>query len=166
MPVVLARVDNRLVHGQVLEAWVPRLGVEAILVVDAELASDAFQRAIIEGLGLGGVGIRLCTPEQAVELLRGSLERRRVLLLFAGVAQALVALRRGVRFELLNLGNVHPREGGKAVTPSVYLTAEDLARLRELHFEGVAVEARAVPSDRTPDVMALVCREAERGERG
>ncbi|NTU60380.1 MAG: PTS sugar transporter subunit IIB, partial [Deltaproteobacteria bacterium] len=51
MPVVLARVDNRLVHGQVLEAWVPRLGIEAILVVDADLAQDPFQRAVIEGLG-------------------------------------------------------------------------------------------------------------------
>jgi mannose/fructose/N-acetylgalactosamine-specific phosphotransferase system component IIB len=156
VPVVLARVDNRLVHGQVLEAWVPRLGVESILVVDGELAADPFQRAVIEGLGLGEVGIRLCTPEEAADLLRNSLRGQKTLLLFAGVAQALEALKRGVRFERLNLGNLHPRQGGRSLTPSVYLTPADEGGLRELLSQGVALEARAVPNDRTPDIAALV----------
>jgi PTS system mannose-specific IIB component len=165
VPVVLARVDNRLVHGQVLEAWVPRLGVDAILVVDADLASDAFQRAVIEGLGLGGVGIQLCSPEEAVRLLESSLGRGRILLLFAGISQALAALKRGVRFEHLNLGNLHPRQGGRSVTPSVYLTADDLDVLRELLSEGVDLEARAVPNERSPDIAALV-RGAPEGKGG
>lgn len=163
MPVVLARVDNRLVHGQVLEAWVPRLGVERILVIDADLAADAFQRCVIEGLGLGGVGVRLCTPEEGAALLAGEMSPYRTLLLFAGVSQALGAMRRGVRFERLNLGNLHPRAGSTEVTMSVYLTAADLEGLAELVAAGIEVEAKAVPSDRSPDMAELLRKAGENG---
>lgn len=156
MPVVLARVDNRLVHGQVLEGWVPRLGVQTILVVDAAIACDAFQRAVLEGLGLGGIDIRLCTPQEAASLLTAELSAVRTLVLFAGVCQAVAGWRSGVRFERLNLGNLHPREGGCEVTPSVFLTPPDLLGLRELLAEGIALEARAVPGERSPDLAAWV----------
>ena len=165
MPVVLARVDNRLVHGQVLEAWVPRLGVQAILVVDVDIARDAFQRAIIEGLGMGGIDIRLCTPQEAASLLAGSLGATRTLLLFAGVCQAVTAWHSGVRFDRLNLGNLHPKEGGRRVTPSVYLTTLDLKGLGELLSQGIAVEARAVPNEKSPDLAAWV-RDSCGGGRG
>jgi PTS system mannose-specific IIB component len=60
--VVLARVDNRLVHGQVLEAWVPALDVEAILVVDPELGGDRLQKMVLEGLSRQGLRIQIVTP--------------------------------------------------------------------------------------------------------
>ncbi len=156
MAVLLARVDNRLVHGQVLEAWVPRLGIDTILVVDRELVGDPFQRAILEGLGSAALGIFLVTPERATELLGGDLGARRVLVLFAGIRQALEALDAGVSFSLLNLGNIHPTRASRTLTASVYLTAGDEEELCLLFSRGVEVEARAVPGDRSPDVRAAV----------
>lgn len=159
MGVVLARVDSRLVHGQVLEGWVPRLKAEAILVVDRELVSDPFQRTLLESLGRPGLEVRLVTPGRAAELLGGALAGRRVLVLFAGVGQAVEARKAGVVFDGLNLGNVHPRPQSRALTTSVYLTAEDVALLDDLMRGGVRLEARAVPADRSPDLAAWVrCR--------
>jgi PTS system mannose-specific IIB component len=157
MPIVLARVDNRLVHGQVLEAWAPKLEADAILAVDRDLSLDPLRRRIIEGLGMGGgPDVRVSTPEEAAKLLTGTFREQRLLILFAGVRQALEARRAGLCFECLNLGNVHPKPGSLAVTASVYLTDEDLDCLAALMAEGVFVEARAVPADRSPDIAALV----------
>lgn len=156
MPVVLWRIDNRLVHGQVLEVWAPRLGVEAILVVDAELAADPCQRMVFRTLDSACLPVRLAGPDEARAQLEGPWCGRRVLVLFAGLAQAAEGRARGLLFEALNLGNVHPRPESRKLTPSVYLTPEDVDRLRALRAAGVVVEARAVPADRSPDVDAFL----------
>jgi mannose/fructose/N-acetylgalactosamine-specific phosphotransferase system component IIB len=159
MGVLLARVDNRLVHGQVLVSWVPRLGIDTILVVDRELVGDPFQRDLLEGLGAPGLKIRLVTPEGAALLLAGELRDRKVLVLFAGIHQAVEAWDAGVAFSVLNLGNVHPTQGSRGLTSSVYLSASDEEELCLLLSRGVRVEARAVPADRSPDVDTVVrCR--------
>ncbi len=155
MSVVLARVDSRLVHGQVLEAWVPLLRAEVLLVVDSELVSDPLQQMLVQGYARSSLDVRLVSPEEARDQLAGSLACRRVLLLFPGVAQALEAHRAGVAFDRLNLGNVHPRDASRPVTRSVYLTDDDRAALCELVARGVAVEARAIPADRSPSEAVL-----------
>ena len=160
MAVVLARVDNRLVHGQVLEAWVPALGVDAILVVDPELGGDRLQKMVLEGLSRRGLHVQIVTPREAVALLAGVLRDTRVMVLFRGLRQAFVAREAGVPFEVLNLGNLHPCQESSSLTVSVYLTAEDEQLLRELAECGVALEARAVPADRGPDVSRWLAERA------
>jgi mannose/fructose/N-acetylgalactosamine-specific phosphotransferase system component IIB len=159
MGVLLARVDNRLVHGQVLASWVPRLRIDTILVVDRELVSDPFQKALLEGLGGPGLRILLVTPEGAAALMGGDIRFRRVLVLFSGIHQAVEALEAGVAFSLLNLGNIHPSQGSRGLTGSVFLTGGDEEELCLLLSRGIQVEARALPSDRSPDVRsAMRCR--------
>jgi PTS system mannose-specific IIB component len=154
MPVVFARVDNRLVHGQVLEVWVPRLRANAILAVDRGLAGDAFQRSLVECLSRCGVEVMVASPEEAVGLVEGQFRGRKLLLLFADLRQAVDACRAGLELRELNLGNLHPRPGSKALTTTVYLTAEDVECLSVLRAAGVAVEARTLPTDKSPDVWA------------
>ncbi len=156
MPVLLARVDNRLVHGQVLEAWVPRLAVNAILVVDPELVGDSLQQGILEGLSRPGLEIRLVGPLEAADLLDHAWANKRVLLIFRGVCQAIEALQAGVCYERLSLGNVHPRPESRLVTPSVYLTDGDVGCLATIAGRGVELEARAVPADKSPDLLRVV----------
>jgi PTS system mannose-specific IIB component len=152
--ILLARVDNRLVHGQVLEVWVPRLRAETIVAVDRMLAGDPFQRRLVEGLSRSGVEVRVASPEEAARLVCGVLRGRKLLLLFSDLRQALEACRAGIDFRELNLGNLHPRPGSRPLTTTVYLTADDVECLSALHAAGVAVEARALPTDKSPDVWA------------
>lgn len=156
MAVSLVRVDNRLVHGQVLEAWAPQLGVDAILVVDRNRAGDAFHQAIFRALSRPGLEVRVETPQAAAALLGTTWKGHRVLVLFEGLAQALEGHAAGVAFAHLNLGNIHPHPGSRPVTPSVYLAAEDWRDLEALRRAGVEVEARAVPGDRSPLLVAPV----------
>jgi len=156
MAILLARVDNRLVHGQVLEAWVPRLGADTILVVDRQLPADPFQRGIIESLGSAALRISVVSPEGAVALLAGDLRDRRVLLLFSSVHQAAEALDAGVRFRELNLGNIHPAKGCRVLTSSVHLSSGDEDELCRLDARGILLDARAVPGDRSPNVRGLI----------
>jgi PTS system mannose-specific IIB component len=148
--IALVRVDNRLLHGQILETWIPRLGIREVVVADDDAARSDLARA----------AMTLCVPPDLpvrvvpVEGLRAADAAARpvpVLLLLREVEALARAARGGGLTAALaprvNVGNVHFAQGRRPVTPSVFLSAEEVAALRALSDEGFAVEARAIPSD-------------------
>ncbi len=147
--IALVRVDNRLLHGQVLEAWMPKLGATTVVVADDEAAASPLARA----------AMTLCVPCEiparierlgAVDFAALADSKAVVLLLVRDVAGLVEATRRGLtpaRAPLLNLGNVHFASGRRPVTPSLYLTGEELEALSGLAAAGFTVEARPVPTE-------------------
>jgi len=133
----------------VLETWIPRLGVRGVVVADDEAAGNPLARA----------AMTLCLPPEVpvrIEPLAGldaaglAAMSDPVLVLVRDVASLVEATRHGLtpeRAPRLNLGNVHYSAGRKAVSPSVFLTGEELAALQALAAAGFEVEARAIPSD-------------------
>ena len=147
--IALVRVDNRLLHGQVLEAWMPRLGATSVVVADDEAALSPLARA----------AMTLCVPCEtparidrlaAVDFAALAESSAVVLVLVRDVAGLLEATAHGLtpaRAPRLNLGNVHFAMGRRPVTPSVFLTAAELETLKGLAAAGYVIEARAVPTD-------------------
>lgn len=147
--IALVRVDNRLVHGQVLEAWVPRLAAQRLVVADDDAAASHLARAAMT-LALPPDLPCLVAPVGSIDYegLAGS--RATVLLLFREVEGLVRARAVGLTPRIaphVNVGNVHYASGRRPVTASVFLSAEELAALEELAGAGFEVEARAVPSD-------------------
>jgi PTS system mannose-specific IIB component len=156
VPIVLHRVDNRLVHGQVLEAWVPRLRADAIVVADEAVAADAFRKALIEGMGQGVIDIRVLPPAAAAAALASTLKDRSVVVLYETLEGVRQGREQGIPMERVNLGNLHPHAGRRSLTPSVRLEPEEETLLRGMMIEGVLVDARALPSDVSPDVARVL----------
>jgi mannose/fructose/N-acetylgalactosamine-specific phosphotransferase system component IIB len=148
--VALVRVDNRLVHGQVLEAWLPALDAHGILVADDEAAGNVLARSAMALAIPPGVNFEVVRVQAAAELLRPGgkgPQRPRTLLLLRDVRDAVALSAAGVPIPQLNLGNVHFGTGRKQVSPSVFLDAAELAELEGLARGGTQVEVRAVPSE-------------------
>lgn len=155
------RIDSRLIHGQVVEAWLPALKVGRVVVADDEAADSPLMRAAM-GLAVpAGVEVTICRLDD-VPFAQLEQDRVRTLLLLRDVAALFRARGRGLVFRHVNLGNVHHGPGRRPVSASVYLTAEELEQLRALEAEGVEVEARGVPSDRPIRVAEM----AERFQKG
>lgn len=148
--VALVRVDNRLVHGQVLEAWLPALDAHGILVADDEAAGNVLARSAMALAIPPGVNFEVLRVQAAAELLRPGgrgPQASRTLLLLRDVRDAVALHKAGVPMPQLNLGNVHFGTGRKQVSPSVFLNAEELSALDKLAGGGTQVEVRAVPSE-------------------
>jgi len=145
--IALVRVDSRLIHGQVVEAWLPQLDVARVLVAD-----DAAARSPLTRMAMGlAVPSRVAVdvlPLETADFRAAEASAERVLLLVREVRGALRARERGVTCGVLNLGNIHFAPGRVQVTPSVFLTVEEVAALRELARAGVQVELRTIPKDR------------------
>jgi len=148
--VSLMRVDNRLVHGQVLEAWLPALGAHGILVADDEAAGNALARAAMALAIPPKVSFQVLRVADAAALLKPGGKGPQApgtLVLLRDVRDAVALREAGVAIPQLNLGNLHFGAGRKQVSPSVFLDERDLASLDKLAAEGTRVEARAVQSD-------------------
>ncbi|PLX41482.1 MAG: PTS N-acetylgalactosamine transporter subunit IIB [Deltaproteobacteria bacterium] len=143
---LLTRVDNRLVHGQVLEGWVPRLGVKTIFVADNALYGDSFNKAILEAMGQGVIDIIVVTPSTLARAIGGA-DKAKIAILFRNIPSVVEAFTAGFDLRELNLGNIHPKPGATRLTDSVYVDENDLVGLKLLIEKGVRVEARSLPTE-------------------
>jgi len=159
--VALIRVDNRLVHGQVLEAWLPALDAHGVLVADDEAAANVLARSAMALAIPPKVQFQVVKVAAAAELLRPGgtgAPGVRTLLLVRDVRDADRLHELGVPLPRLNLGNVHFANGRRQVAPSVYLDAEEMEALARLAAGGTEVEARAVPSEHPASLSVLQSR--------
>ncbi|MDR2862245.1 MAG: PTS sugar transporter subunit IIB [Syntrophobacterales bacterium] len=154
----LVRVDNRLVHGQILEAWLPFTGASSIIIPNDSLASDMFRETVM----------RMALPRD-IELYTWSLndfqklhqlaqdQNRKVLILFADIQDAFKAYEKGFLFTTLNIGNVHSDPSVISCSPSVFLNEEDIGLLVQLsRGKGVRIDIRRVPKEKPADFRPIL----------
>lgn len=159
--VALVRVDNRLVHGQVLEAWLPALGARGIVVADDETSGNALARAAMALAIPPRTIFQVLGLEAAAALLRpggAGAPAPRTLVLVREVRDAASLREMGVPLPRLNVGNVHFRAGRRSVSPSVYLDLAELETLERLASGGTEVELRAVPNEAAGTLQAARAR--------
>lgn len=160
--ITLVRVDNRLIHGQVVEAWLPFLKVSRVVVADDEAASSPLIRAAMALAVQSAIEVQIL-PLAQVDFGALSKDGVRTLVLLRDVAAVPFAFAHGLSLDELNLGNVHFGTGRRQVSPSVFLAEAELKTLQQLSEKGVRVEARAVPSEKPVELLDLTDRWARAG---
>lgn len=162
MSIVLARVDNRLIHGQVLEAWIPFCQANCIVVANDAIAAQLLQKKIMAAAVPSSIRVVIDSLQRVASLFaQHELEGERVLMLFATPADARLAHELGIPFSELNLGNLHGGPGKQRVSCTLALDDADVEALRRLDQHGVVVTSRCVPSDHPCDWKKL-CEEGGR----
>lgn len=157
MAIVLARIDSRLIHGQVLEAWVPYVQADCIVVANDAAAGTPLQRMIMQAAVPGSIRLEIGTLDEVAGLLSSpALAGKRTLLLFADSDDALQICRLGVNYVRLNLGNMHGAEGKCRYSCTIALDQHDIDNLCEVEKFGVTIVAQCVPADREQEWRALV----------
>jgi len=157
MSIVLARIDSRLVHGQVLEAWVPHVDADCIVVANDEVAGTSFQRMVMQAAVPSSLKLIIGTLEETASILSSTeLLKKRVLLLFASSEDALKVCQLGVNFPKLNLGNMHSSQGKDRYTCTIALDQQDIDTLAQVEEQGVTIVSQCVPADREQSWHKLI----------
>ncbi len=159
MPEVLFRVDDRLIHGQVVEAWVPYLKADEIVVVSDEIAADELRRTIMRFSTPEGVELRILTVSESFAYLSGGAARLNTLVLLPGLKEAVELITRGLTMRSLNIGGMHYSAGKNfSIGKAIFLSDEDRLHLRSISAAGVQLEGRGVPTDRPIDLVEAIAR--------
>lgn len=145
---VHVRVDNRLLHGQVVQFWIPYLEVTHLVIADDEVASNPALPAIYRMAVPDTVELTVIPVSRLQGVLDASAEKATsTLVLLSDVHHAARACDEGARFSHLTLGNVHSSPERARITDSVFLSQDEIDTLCVLKRRGVVVEIQTFPGD-------------------
>lgn len=152
MPIVLCRVDDRLVHGQVVIGWGRPLAVDFVALVDEGVAASPWEQDLYRMAVAPGIDLRFLTVAEASAQLAGWQADAPRGLLLTGDIDTMAALHAANPevVHRINLGGVHHRPGRRERLPYLYLTDEELRTLVALEATGAEVSAQDLPT--TPPV--------------
>ena len=144
------RIDNRLIHGQVIETWLPYTRATHLVVCNEELSHDQLRQQIMLLAVPSRIKVTFASPLALQDLLEKLTKQdERIFVIFADCADAQSAYSTGVRFTMLNIGNMHYAPGKQQVCGHAAFSDEDSTCLRSFADTGVALDFRCVPNDTT-----------------
>lgn len=146
--ILLTRIDNRLVHGQVGVTWTKTLGANLILVADDIAANDAMQQTLMSMTAKSsGAGIRFFTLDYTAEIIRNAAPEQKIFIVVRTPGDVRRLVEKGVPIHEVNVGNMHFTQGKTALSKKVYVDDQDLEDLHYLQSAGIKVYIQDVPGD-------------------
>ncbi|XBS70351.1 PTS sugar transporter subunit IIB [Acerihabitans sp. KWT182] len=145
--IVLARIDDRLVHGQIMTAWVQYTSANHIVIVDNVTAKDDFVKSIIEMAVPKSIGLSITDEEGAPDLLNTLHESKRAIIL-AKIPQAFLELiKKNVLFKEINIGGMGAKKERAKFYKNISASEEEKKAFREIIDFGVALNIQILPYD-------------------
>ena len=158
---VLARIDSRLLHGQVATAWTKTTGPNRIIVVSDGVAHDDLRKSMIREVAPPGVKAIVAPISKLIQVSKDTrFGNPKALLLFETPQDALAAIKGGVDIKELNIGSMAHSVGKVAVSKVLSLDEKDIETFEELKKLGVKFDVRKVPSD-SQDNMDEILKKAK-----
>lgn len=149
MTLKLVRVDDRLIHGQVVAVWLRAVGAHRIVIVDDKTAQDEFLRDLVVLAAPQGVQVEVIgVADGAARVLELASTSEDSFILLRSPVIALQLRRAGVPFDVLNVGGMGSGPGRRSLYKNISANDEELAAMRELEKLGTRVELRIVADDR------------------
>ena len=148
---IFVRIDDRLIHGQIVTAWCKTLSINEIIAIDNDLASNKMLQSIMTMGVPSQYNTKIVTQTEAIELLKKPIDGNR--LLITRQCKNLEGVRDAIKgAQHINIGNCSIQE--KAVKiPSgqgryLYLTKEDIKALEDEHSDGIEIFSQLLPTDK------------------
>jgi PTS system mannose-specific IIB component len=154
MPIQLARIDDRLVHGQVTVGWTRLLSINRILVINDRVAKDPIQQAVLEMAAPAGIKVTPVTVADAIERLTKTeiIAKTTLMLIFTNPMDVLAIVQAGVSIPYVNVGGMQFKPGKTQISKAVSVDANDIAAFRELHGKGLALTVQMMPGDKPAEL--------------
>ena len=151
--ILLTRIDNRLVHGQVGVTWTSTIGANLLVVVDDVVANDDIQQKLM-GITAEthGFGIRFFTIEKTINVIGKAAPHQKIFLICRTPQTVRKLVEGGIDLKDVNVGNMHFSEGKKQISSKVYVDDQDLTDLRFIKQRGVNVFIQDVPGDQKEQI--------------
>ncbi|MHC5227085.1 PTS system mannose/fructose/N-acetylgalactosamine-transporter subunit IIB [Enterococcus sp. LJL99] len=157
MGIVHARVDERLIHGQVATVWTNTIGAQRIMVVNDLAVKDQLQIGALKMAKPAGVKLSILSKRKAIEkILAGNYEDEKVFLITKDIADMAALINAGVPLASFNVGNISQKEGSKPIKKSVALTEEDRQTIQRLADQGIKITAQMIPSESDETILNFI----------
>lgn len=157
MEIRLARIDDRLIHGQVATTWAKQIGINRIIVVSDEVANDSLRKFLLQEAAPPGIKSNVVTVSRMLDVYDNQLfQEQKVMLLFTNPQDVERLIRGGMKLNSLNIGGMRFTTGKRMITNFVSIDEQDADAFRYLNEQDIELEVRKVPTDRKVNLMELL----------
>lgn len=157
MVIGLARIDDRLIHGQVATRWTKETNVQRIIVVSDEVAADTVRKTLLTQVAPPGVTAHVVDVAKMIRVCNNpKYAGERVMLLFTNPTDVERIVEGGVKITSVNIGGMAFRQGKTQVNNAISVDAKDIEAFNKLNARGIELEARKVSTDQKLKMMDLI----------
>lgn len=153
--IVLTRIDNRLLHGQVATQWTKAIGANLILVANDEVSQNKMRQGLMDMAAPTGVATRYWTIQKTIDTIHKAADRQLIFLICENPTDVLKLVEGGVPINKVNIGNMHMAEGKRQVAGTVAVDDKDVEAFKALRDKGVELEIRKVPTESKESIDKL-----------
>lgn len=154
MIINLARIDDRLIHGQVATVWAKEAKAERIIVCSDEVAEDQIRKSLLLQVAPPGIKVSVIDIDKAIRVYNNpKYANDHVFYLFTCPQDVLRMIEGGVNIKSLNIGGMAFKEGKKQITKAVSVNDSDKEAFRKMNSLGVELEIRTVATDPKVNIM-------------
>ena len=155
--IVLVRIDDRLIHGQVVTSWVKHTNATSIVIVDDPLTKNTFMQRLLKAAAPQGISVQIFTKEEAITYLTGDPTAGENLIVLVKVPEYIEALLDGgVVLDKVILGGIGAKEGRKRFNKNVSASPEEVTSIKRILERGVEMYYQLVPEEKADDVKRLL----------
>lgn len=153
--ITIARIDERLIHGQVAYSWTVAYKSDAVVAIDEEAAANKFQKDLLMFACPKNMKCFVVGEEKAAELLAKYPGKKFFLVakypsVFLRLAEA------GIKIDSVNVGGIYFKPGRRQITKTVFVDEELASDLKKMHDMGITLDFRSAPSDKGADLVKLL----------
>ncbi|RZN56747.1 PTS mannose transporter subunit IIAB [Avibacterium paragallinarum] len=153
----LARIDDRLIHGQVATRWTKESKVSRIVVVNDDVAKDSVRSTMLKSVAPPGVTAHVVGVEKMIRVYNNpEYAGERMMLLFTNPTDVLKLLEAGVDMKSINIGGMAYKDGKKMITSAVSVDDKDIDAFKAIDAMGVELDVRKVSNDSRQYMMDLL----------
>ena len=153
--IVLTRIDNRLIHGQVATQWCSSIGTNLILVANDNVATDKLRQGLMDMCAPAYASTRYWTLDKTISTIHKANAKQLIFIVCETPSDVLKLVEGGVPVTKVNIGNMHMAEGKRQVVGSVAVDDKDVEAFRRLRELGVDLEIRRVPTEGTENIEKI-----------
>ncbi|MBN2365137.1 MAG: PTS sugar transporter subunit IIB [Calditrichaeota bacterium] len=151
------RIDDRLIHGQVIIGWVGQLPIKRLIVSDDEIARTTWEKNLLLMASPPGLPTEILSiAETANHYTKWETSQKITMILMRSVACLKKLVDAGVRIGEVNIGGIHYREDRKEFLSYLYLSEEEIKTLKDLMQKGISFKCQDVPSASTHNLEKLL----------
>ncbi|MFD2831146.1 PTS system mannose/fructose/N-acetylgalactosamine-transporter subunit IIB [Corticicoccus populi] len=154
--ICFSRIDDRLIHGQVVTTWVNMHRIEQIIVLNDKIANDDTQKNILKMAAPSGINVRAFPIKKFGEIIKKNKITRRTMLLFTTSEDVLEAVECGVPVGDLNVGGMRYREGREKLSRALSVTPDEREAFKKILDHGINVTVQMVPNDEKVDLKGMI----------
>ncbi|MEL7625462.1 MAG: PTS sugar transporter subunit IIB [Anaerolineaceae bacterium] len=155
--ILVARIDDRLIHGQVVTSWIKAYPITDILIVAEDLAKNMLMQRIYESVAPAGIIVKVMDNPNALKYLKEDPKKSENLMILVKTPDVLEYLtENGVPLEKIVLGGIGSKPGRETLIRNVSANEAERESLRRLIGKGVQIVYQMVPVDKEVDISKLV----------